>query len=171
MRALLFRLYPSVACYRYPVGPVDIIVHPRELAKLHFDEEGQAYFLDDDGDEDGVKRRRDVLGLLQCKILCPQTLLHPFLSVRIEQKVGEGGSKAEKSISPICTACAQAMSCEPCEHSVEERALVDTWTLSEIGYAVRKLGYTLIKSYECYAYTAGEYVFRDFLQPFARSLT
>lgn len=155
-------LYPSVACYKYPVGKPTVLIKDDELARLDFDEEGDAFYVDDEG-----VRHDKVLGLLQCKLVCPQSLLVPYLSMRIEQKL-PGGAKTEKSISPICSKCAETMSHNPCEHDEEDRSLVSCYTISEIGYAVKKLGYKLLCMYEAHIYTRSEYIFRDFLEPFAR---
>lgn len=68
---------------------------------------------------------------IKCKILCPQSLNHTVLNVKIENKL----------LAPVCRTCAE-LKCKDmnynksCNHSVEERALYGFFDEVEILHAM-----------------------------------
>jgi hypothetical protein len=147
------------------------VIRPADLAKLRFDDEGEAYLANDDNDDDDDKvdngsdcERRYISGLVQCHILCPP-LATPFLQYRVKQS---GQSKMEKAISPMCAKCADTMNKTPCCHSESERAMVGVWCLAEIGYAVTQLGYKILATYEILAYRHRAPLFKQLLEMLAK---
>ena len=79
-----------------------------------------------------------VEGLLKCKILPPQNLLHPVLPYRTRNKL----------MFPLCAKCADE-NVSDCIHSSEERALKGTWVTIEIEKAL-SLGYKILEKYEAW---------------------
>ena len=154
---------------KFPLGPPQFLITEADLARLVF-ENGKAYLLVDDGDNDDdddgkedetddedseeeneeevaaavdnkpKQRRRHVGGLLQCAILPPQTMLRPFLTIKMEQEDKKTGVKTEKSLSVLCRTCAERQQKTPCQHTVQQRCLVSVWTILEIAYSI-SLGY------------------------------
>lgn len=154
---------------------------------------GQAYLRDAETGETSVK----IEGLIQCKILPPREALFPFLMTRVMQGGGGVSGdkivqedavvvteeekerakekekmkrmpKTEKAVSTLCSKCAETGSKKACKHSDEERALVGTWCLNEIAFAIRKCGYKLLSTYEVYAYKERKKLFKSFLEPLAK---
>ncbi len=79
-------------------------------------------------------------GLVKAKVLPPHNMLHPILPFRC------GG----KLMFPLCRTCAEKAS-RHCDCSVEDRAILGSWTTSELHYAVTK-GYVILEVYEVYHY-------------------
>ncbi|XP_071507356.1 uncharacterized protein [Diadema antillarum] len=103
-------LYPSINKYgSYPLGHPQIITH-------NFKDVSQYY------------------GLVRCKVLPPQDLLHPVLPCKVNGKL----------LFPLCYACAERAEQMPCRHSEEERVIGSTWVTLEVEKAVQK-GYRVVE--------------------------
>ena len=113
------------------------------------------------GNEECMKRGIDVDGLLKCKILPPTNLYHPVLPVKMNNKL----------MFVLCRVCGEKMSSEECQHEVEDRALVGTWTMNEIRKAVEK-GYVILERYELWQYEMATFekggLFTDFINKFLK---
>jgi hypothetical protein len=82
----------------------------------------------------------DVFGILKCKILPPQDLIHPVLPYRTRNKL----------TFPLCRTCAEQNHQALCPHALpEERALIGTWVTIEIDKAL-SLGYKIMEKYEAW---------------------
>lgn len=108
-------LYPYVCKYaKFPIG------HPT------------VYF--------GKDIPSDLFGILKCKILPPQNLLHPVLPYRTRNKL----------TFPLCRTCAEQNHQRFCPHDqAEDRALVGTWVSIEVQKAV-SLGYVILELFEAW---------------------
>ena len=93
--------------------------------------------------------RIPLYGLIQCKILPPESLFLPVLPVLADNKL----------FYPLCSACLLHRRPQFCRHSAEKRALTDVWTLVEVAEAVR-MGYSLLDTYEMLVYCEGEPIFQ-----------
>ncbi len=184
-------LYPSIAVDgEFPCGPLECLIRKEDIPRLHFDpagdegvtERGQAYLRDVE-----TGKSVEIEGLIMCKILPPREALIPFLMTRVEQggndKDDDGDEdvpkdkdqkkkarmpKTEKAMSVLCWECTKRGTRSHCEHTDEERALVGTWCLNEIAFAIRKCGYRLLSTYEVYAYKEKTKLFKTFLEPLAK---
>ena len=86
-------------------------------------------------------------GIVKCKVLPPEHLLHPVLPIKQNNKLMFSLCRScsdEKNLNPICT------------HSNEERALIGTWVIDEVMKAVQK-GYILLTVIEIWEYEVVEY--------------
>eukprot|EP00057_Strongylocentrotus_purpuratus_P035473 XP_799265.2 PREDICTED: uncharacterized protein LOC594742 [Strongylocentrotus purpuratus] len=103
-------LYPSINKYgSYPVG------HPQIITQ-------------------NFKDLSDYYGLVRCKVLPPQDLLHPVLPCKVNGKL----------LFPLCYTCAKNVQQTPCTHSENERIIHSTWVTLEVEKAVEK-GYKVIE--------------------------
>ena len=108
-------LYPFVCKYKaYPVG------HPTVLTTENID----------------IQNIRQYEGLIKCKVLAPDDLLHPILPLHCNNKM----------MFPLCKTCAEESS-STCTHTKDERALVGTWVTLEVFKALDS-GYRLLYVYE-----------------------
>lgn len=114
------------------------------------------------GNEECLKRGMDAEGLLKCKILPPTDLYHPVLPLKMNNKL----------MFVLCRMCGENVSSSgECQHGVEERALVGTWTMNEIRKAVEK-GYVILERYELWQYEMATIenggLFTDFIDKFLK---
>lgn len=113
------------------------------------------------GNEECLKRGMNADGLMKCKILPPSDLYHPVLPLRMNNKL----------MFILCRSCGEFTSTEECKHSVEEKALVGTWTMHEIRKAVEK-GYVILERYELWQYRMATFesggLFTDFINKFLK---
>ena len=100
------------------------IGHPKVINE-NFDEEINNYF-----------------GFIKCILDPPEQLYIPVLPLKTKKK---------KLIFPLCTMCAESQNPRTCEHTIEERRLIGTWTTIELSYAIEK-GYKIHKIIEVYHY-------------------
>lgn len=115
-------LYPFVCKYgKYPVG------HPAVLVG-----------------SDCSKNLVGIDGLIKCKILPPQTLFHPVLPMKANNKL----------LFALCRTC--AIEGGDCDHNAEQRAMIGTWVIDEVKKAV-ELGYELLEIYEIWKYDVVQY--------------
>jgi hypothetical protein len=140
-------LYPFVnATKKYPVGHPEII-------------------LSDFGSLDGVCDR--YFGFIKCRILPPRKLYIPVLPGR--------HGKDKKLLFALCRTCAEnrngevdveISSWKKCEHSDEERALIQTWFSEEVKMAVKK-GYKILEVYGIYHFEKfSTNLFSDYIRLF-----
>ena len=81
-----------------------------------------------------------VEGLIKCKVLPPQNLLHPVLPYRTRNKL----------LFPLCRTCAESNIQDFCLHeNPEDRVLIGTWVSVELDKAV-ELGYQILEKYEAW---------------------
>lgn len=135
----------------FPVGIPKMEFHPR--------------FSDQDGDDEEYDiTRTEKMGIIKCRVLCPQNLYAPFLGYKVTSRLAAG---AYEVMYGCCKTCMEQRS-YPCTHTnVRERAIVGTWTLSEVRYAVRELGYKIIEVIEIWEYEeSSTNLFRSFIAPF-----
>jgi G:T-mismatch repair DNA endonuclease (very short patch repair protein) len=85
---------------------------------------------------DAVKNK-EYFGLIQCKILPPSKLYHPVLPVKMNGKL----------LFPLCHRCAITENKCKCAHTIDEKALVGSWTSVEV-YKALEMGYKLLDVYE-----------------------
>lgn len=86
----------------------------------------------------------EVFGIIKCKILPPQDLLHPVLPYRTRNKL----------TFPLCRTCAEQNHQTLCPHTLsEERALIGTWVTIEVDKAL-SLGYQILEKYEAWHFPA-----------------
>jgi hypothetical protein len=103
---------------------------------------------------------KDWFGLIKCKIVAPRNLYIPTLPVKIRM------DKAEKLVFPLCLQCSQNRS-QKCKHTVEERALVGTWTTEEVNVAISK-GYHILDVYEVWDFKASTDIFKTYINKFMK---
>ncbi|XP_030757090.1 uncharacterized protein LOC115882961 [Sitophilus oryzae] len=118
-------LYPWVNKYgKYPVGHPEVIVGNEKCSKLNL--------LETDG-------------LIKCRILPPQQLIHPVLPVKLNDKL----------MFVLCYTCGKTGARE-CSHSDEERAINGTWVIDEVVKSVEK-GYLILDIQEIWKYKVTQY--------------
>ena len=104
-------LYPFVNKYgSHPIG------HPIVITENFADDISEYY------------------GLIKCKVLPPQNLIHPVLPVKVNGKM----------TFPLCHACVESLQTESCAHTEQERALHSTWVSLELETAIEK-GYKILE--------------------------
>ena len=62
-------------------------------------------------------------GIIKCNVLPPRNLYHPDLPHKTNSKL----------VFPLCSGCADIMNHGPCTHSDEERCIIGTWVVDEVG--------------------------------------
>jgi hypothetical protein len=98
---------------------------------------------------------KEIFGVMLLQILPPVGLLKPFLPYR---------SKENKVYLTLCGSCVESQQ-KRCSHSENNRALIGSYFISEIIFAL-KLGYKILNIYEIYAYFEAS----NFLKPFVEIL-
>lgn len=97
-------------------------------------------------------------GLLKCKILPPQTLWLPLLPIHCNKKM----------MFPLCLKCCTNNDVTLCNHSIDERCLIGTWTMVEICEAI-KLGYKIIEVYQLWSWkTWSNLVYNKYIDAFLK---
>lgn len=147
-------LYPFV-CKKgsYPIGHPDIYI----------------------GNKECLQRGMHAEGLLKCKVLPPTNIYHPVLPMKMNEKL----------MFVLCRTCGEMASSkaaggrngenfeeeEECQHNEEERALVGTWTMTEVRKAVEK-GYIIQERYELWEYKMATFeeggLFTEFINKFLK---
>ncbi|KAG5873795.1 hypothetical protein JTB14_024111 [Gonioctena quinquepunctata] len=113
-------LYPWVCKYgKYPIG------HPK-------------IYIGEQCNDLNLKKTE---GLIKCKILPPQDLYHPVLSLKMNNKL----------MFILCRTCGEQLYTGNCVHDNEQRALIGTWVLDEVRMALRK-GYIMKEIFEIWEY-------------------
>ena len=87
----------------------------------------------------------------------------PFLPIRVK---GQGGRQV-KSFRVSCYTCLRLRRKDLCPHDLEERSFRGVFTMSELAYAVARLGYVLMEVESALVYPGLEFVFKEFMQLFA----
>lgn len=94
-----------------------------------------------------------VKGAIFLRILPPRNLKYPFLMYRLQD-----GS----NVNTLCTKCAELRSRTLCKHSEEERALIGTYMITEVEFALN-LGYEILTIFEVHAYFSFDYILQKFV--------
>jgi len=84
---------------------------------------------------------KNVFGFVKCKILPPKKLFFPVLPMKLNNKL----------LFVLCRTCGENRLSAACTHSVEERALVNTWCSEEVKTALQH-GYRILEIYEILHY-------------------
>ena len=104
-------------------------------------------------------------GLIKCKVLAPERLLHPVLPVRMDGKL----------MFPLCLSCSQERPEDGvCQHDDEQRSFTGTWVSDELKKAVEK-GYVILAVYEVWHFRntlqykpGGEGLFNGYIDHFLK---
>lgn len=88
----------------------------------------------------------EIDGLIKCKILPPQSLYHPVLPIKMNNKL----------MFVLCRTCGEQMNPGDCSHSDNERSLISTWVVQEVVKAIEK-GYKVQEIYEIWKYEVQQY--------------
>jgi G:T-mismatch repair DNA endonuclease (very short patch repair protein) len=82
-------------------------------------------------------QRRQLFGMVKCRILPPDDLINPLLPYRCDSSL----------VFPLCRTCCNEHKTDYCEHSADDRALIGTWPTIEIDKAI-ELKYVILDVYE-----------------------
>ena len=97
-------------------------------------------------------------GLIKCTVLPPRGLLHPVLPYRTKDKL----------MFPLCKTCADTLNQNPCTHTNQERAILDTWCHVELAKAIEK-GYEVLKILEVWHWDqTSDKLFKDYVDTFLK---
>ena len=99
-------------------------------------------------------------GLIKCKILAPSKLWLPVLPIRSNNKLMFG----------LCKKCIDFSVKTNCNHSVEERSWIGSYTTVEINEAIKK-GYTILEIYEVWNWPKEKQsnnLFKQFIETFLK---
>jgi hypothetical protein len=98
---------------------------------------------------------KEIYGTMLVTILPPRKLFLPFLLT----KTVEG-----KSINTLCSKCSENNTKKLlCNHSDNERAITDSYFITEIIYALKQ-GYKLLYIHECHSYETVKFILKDFVE-------
>ena len=114
----------------------------------------------------GIPKRKKELdlakeGVVKCLVLAPQNCWNPFLSFKVNTS-----SHSYEIMYGNCKIC-MTNRLEMCSHTAEERAFCGTWTIAEMRYATRVMGYTITKVIDVMEYEeSSTNLFKNFIVPF-----
>ncbi len=98
---------------------------------------------------------KQMYGTMLITLLPPRKLFLPILLM----KTAEG-----KSINTLCSKCAETNNLTLlCNHSDNERAITESYFISEISYALQQ-GYKLLRIHECHNYENVKFILKDFIE-------
>lgn len=117
-------------------------------------------------DEPGHTSIAPYFGFVKCQILPPHQLYHPVLPHR----------QGHKLTFPLCRTCVETETPKPllqrscvCDHSPEERALLDTSCTPELNKAIEK-GYQILHIYEIWNFTQqSNELFKEYIDTFLKT--
>jgi len=92
-------------------------------------------------------------GSILLEILPPKDLFFPFLMYR---------TKMGKNCNTLCKKCCEIGNTKHCRHNDKDRALIGTYLISEIEYALT-LNYTILNIFESHVYLESDFIFKDFV--------
>lgn len=119
-------LYPWVCKYgKFPVGHPKIHLGNNDCNSIDF---------------------KSIDGVIKCTILPPQSLLHPVLPQR----------QNEKLMFVLCNECGETLNQNECDHNEVKRALNGTWIIDEVVKAIEK-GYKILEIQEIWEYKVVQY--------------
>jgi len=95
-----------------------------------------------------------IMGSILLQILPPNDLKHPFLMYRVN----------DRSYNTLCSKCAEFQTTK-CNHTDSQRALIATYMISEVEFALT-LNYTILSIFEIHAFLTSDYI----LEPFVKEL-
>ena len=99
-------------------------------------------------------------GFITCKVLPPQNLYLPVLPVKVQM------GQAEKLVFPLCVKCAEKKQ-QKCDHNLEERQFIGTWTTEEVKKAIEK-GYQITKIYEVWHFEKSNELWKGYISDFMK---
>jgi len=99
-------------------------------------------------------------GFITCKVIAPKNLYLPVLPVRV--KMGQ----AEKLVFPLCVKCAESKQAL-CNHSIEKRQFIGTWTTVEVKKALEK-GYLITTIYEVWDFEKTKDLWKGYIADFMK---
>lgn len=98
---------------------------------------------------------KEYRGLLKCKILPPQGLWLPLLSVHCYKEM----------VFPLCMRCSETES-KMCDHEADARCLIGTWTMVEIRNAI-ELVYRVVTMYQLWSWkNCSDGVYKKYIDTF-----
>ncbi len=97
-------------------------------------------------------KTKRMYGTMLITIVPPKNLYLPYLMT----KTSDG-----RSINTLCLKCSEN-SCPRCTHTDEERAITDSYFISEIEYALKQ-NYKLLYIHECHYYESVKFLLKDFI--------
>lgn len=109
---------------------------------------------------------REILGIAKVCVLPPTNLYAPFLGYKVESKT----LMSYEVLYGLCRTCMSERNLQLCTHTHnDDRAIVGTWTLSELYYAM-DLGYVILNWFEVWEYPgADDSIFKAFILPFMKT--
>ncbi len=136
-------LYPDIATsVSFPIGrPTRYI--GRSLEDVAYDPARGFY---------SRSTNKDLVGLIQTKVLPPSSLFFPALPTSV------GG----KSKYGLCQTCMTTEQKSWCAHNDEERAITDVWTTSELHFAISQCQYQILEMFEATLYCQTKPIFVEF---------
>ena len=96
---------------------------------------------------------KHVLGAVLLSILPPQNLMFPFLPYK---------TKSGNTVNTLCRTCAEKLSVN-CNHSIQERALISCYMISEIEFAL-SLNYEIVTIFEAHVYDNSKFLLRPYIK-------
>jgi len=99
-------------------------------------------------------------GFMTCTVLAPQNLYLPVLPVRIKMGL------AEKLVFPLCVKCGENKQ-QKCDHIIEERQFIGTWTTEEVKKALEK-GYQITHIYEVWHFEKSNELWKGYISDFMK---
>ncbi len=96
--------------------------------------------------------QRPVMGVLQVRVKCPDSLYLPALPVNSHGRMVFG----------LCSVCIEEERQDLCNHTDEERDLTSTWTSIELENACQVCNYQIVQIYEAFLYDEKEALFKDY---------
>jgi hypothetical protein len=136
-------LYSYVAItYPFFTSKYEVLMG-KDLDNITYDNEKNSFFYN------GKK----MFGTMLVTILPPRKLYVPYLLLK---------TTSGKSINTLCSKCCETYSTQ-CTHIDEERAITDSFFISEIVYAIKQ-NYKLLYIHECHNYESVKYILKDFVQ-------
>jgi len=97
-----------------------------------------------------------IMGSVLLQILPPKDLKYPFLMYRVN----------DQNFNTLCAKCAELQTKTKCKHSDSQRALISTYMISEVEFAL-SLKYSILAVFEIHAYFTNDYI----LEPFVKQLS
>ena len=144
LKLFFYSLYPHTIIskkFDLPIGRPQVLFGENNLRNIRFTAEG--CFNDN----------KKIEGLIKLKILPDICNAKPFLPFRCRGK----------SYLANCKKCVETEQVSVCRHTEDQRALLDTYTIVEVVYAVQNLNYRIIEIVEILAFEETTNVFRKFL--------
>jgi hypothetical protein len=106
----------------------------------------------------------DHQGIIKCRVVCPSSLYAPFLGYKVKSLLCAQGYEV---LYGSCRSCMENRGYDCTHTSTEDRSIMGTWTIAEVRYAIKDLGYKLVAVIEVWEYKeSSKSLFRNFIAPF-----